>query len=281
MKKRLAAFLILFVFAGAVFFIGWVQFSVPPGKYGVMVSKTGGVNTETISPSRFRWQWERLLPTNCKILVFDLAPTSRTVTVEGSLPSGDLYGKMLEGNPTFAWKFTVTVIGRARSAKLPELVRANTIANQATLNAWTESRMQTLADSATRSVVASAIEDSARHPEYARDPAVLTKAIAEKISGMANGDIDVASVTPTIVTLPDFALYAVASSAYETYQERRRDLLAKTAEREADDSVAEYLQIERFSRLGEVLTKYPILIDYLAVSRNNPEESFRLLKSLR
>ena len=280
MKKKLAALAILFLFAGAVFFIGWVQFSVPPGKYGVMVSKTGGVNTETISPSRFRWQWERLLPTNCKILVFDLAQTSRTVTVEGTLPSGELYGKMLEGNPSFAWKFTVTVTGRAKSAKLPELVRTSTISDQTSLATWTESRLQALADSATRSVVANAIQDSARYSDYVKDPSTLTKAIAEKVSGAANGDIDIVTVTPAIVTLPDFALYSVASKTYESYQERRRDLLAKTAEREADDSVAEYLQIERFSRLGEVLTKYPILIDYLAVSRNDPAESFKLLKSI-
>jgi hypothetical protein len=280
MKKKLVAFVILFLFAGAVFFIGWVQFSVPPGKYGVMVSKTGGINTETIIPSRFRWQWERLLPTNCKIQVFDLPQTSRTVAVEGILPSGDLYGKMLEGNPSFAWKFTVTVTGRAKSAKLPELVRTNTISDQASLATWTESRLQTLADSATRAVVTDTLRNSARYPDYVKDPSTLTMAITDKISGTVNGDIEIISVTPTIVTLPDFALYTDASKTYESYQERRRDLLAKTAEREADDSVAEYLQIERFSRLGEVLTKYPILIDYLAVSRNNPEESFRLLKSI-
>ncbi len=74
MKKNRLAVLLLLVCSATVFFIGWIQFSVPAGKYGVLVSKTGGVDPDPVLPARFRWQWERLIPTNTELFVFDLVP---------------------------------------------------------------------------------------------------------------------------------------------------------------------------------------------------------------
>ena len=43
MKKALASLIILILFGGVVFYLGWVQFDVPIGNYGLMLSKTSGV----------------------------------------------------------------------------------------------------------------------------------------------------------------------------------------------------------------------------------------------
>ena len=72
----------------------------------------------------------------------------------------------------------------------------------------------------------------------------------------------------------------MAAHTYLEYQQRRSSLLTQTAAEEARDSVSEYLQIERFARWGEVLTKYPILIDFLAVSRDDAAQAFKAVKSL-
>jgi len=46
MKKFLAGLIVLVVLGGVVFFFGWVQLAVPPGSYGVLRSKTHGVDPQ-------------------------------------------------------------------------------------------------------------------------------------------------------------------------------------------------------------------------------------------
>ena len=127
MKKMMVTLMILAIIAGAVFFAGWIQFSVPAGKYAVLVSKTGGVNPLPVIPAQFRWQWERLIPTNTKLIVFDLSPRTRFMTAKGTLPSGDIYSKMLEGSPDFSWKISLTVTARVSPQILPTLVKEQNI----------------------------------------------------------------------------------------------------------------------------------------------------------
>ncbi len=74
MKKAIIKFfiwlIVLLAISGTVFFFGWLQFSVPAGSYGVMLSKSGGYYNEVITPGEFSWRWERLVPTNSEILIF-------------------------------------------------------------------------------------------------------------------------------------------------------------------------------------------------------------------
>ena len=123
MKKFLLSLFILAVFAGAVFFLGWVQFSVPAGHVGILVSKTGGINPEPVVPGQFRWTWEKLLPTNCEILIFRPVPQECTFSRSGTLPSAELYSRFLDGNPDFSWKLSASLSVAAAEDALPDLVR--------------------------------------------------------------------------------------------------------------------------------------------------------------
>ena len=91
MKKFLVTLLILLILAGTVFFLGWSQMSVPVGYYGVINSKTHGVNPELVRSGEFRWIWYKLIPTNVNIAVFRLDPVNFTMNFSSSLPSGDTY----------------------------------------------------------------------------------------------------------------------------------------------------------------------------------------------
>ena len=81
MKKFFLSLFIIILFAGAVFFIGWGQFAVPAGSYGVMVSKTSGISEKTIVPGEFCWFWERLLPTNVSMRTFSMIPVTKETTI--------------------------------------------------------------------------------------------------------------------------------------------------------------------------------------------------------
>lgn len=280
MKIKLTVFILL-ACAVTVFFIGWVQFSVPAGKYGVLISKTSGVNSKPIIPGQFRWQWEKLVPTNVTITVFDLVPRTYSLTAEGILPSGDIYQHMLEGNPDFSWKIGISVTGRVTPNYLPVLVQFSSIRDQASLDSWVEQRISSTSENAGRTIIADVMKSPAQYPDFASDPTRASELLKAKIAELSKDEVEIMDVTTRTIRIPDFNLYAVASQTYADYQSQRRALLNKTAAAEADASVAEYLQIERFSRWGELLTKYPILIDFLALSKDGALPAFSATKNLR
>lgn len=279
MKLKLSLFFLL-AFSIAVFFAGWVQFSVPAGKYGVLVSKTGGFNPSPIKPGRFRWQWECLLPTNARVIIFDLSPVTVTASSAGTLPSGDVYSKMLEGDPDFSWSVGIKITGRIDPERLPTLVRDASITEQTGLDAWTKARLEALATES----IAHAMSDLASNGNSVSSPAADTGAIVrlfrEALATSSDGEIEVLECVPAISKVPDIALYALASRTYADYQAARSELFAKTSAEEADASVSEYLEIERFGRWGELLTKYPILIDFLAVSKVDAGQAFKAVREL-
>lgn len=280
MKAKLSIFFLM-AFAVAVFCAGWVQFSVPAGKYGVLVSKTGGVDPDPIVPGKFRWQWERLLPTNARIVPFDLSPVTVTVPATGTLPSGDLYSNMLEGDPDFSWSANVTLSGRVEAGKLPALVSDMAIASQSGLDDWTKARLNSLGtDAINRLIAGLASGAKANQIASADDQSALADALRASLSLASAGEIDILECAPTFRKIPDMTLYALAAKTYADYQTARRDLFAKTAAKEADSAVSEYLEIERFGRWGELLTKYPILIDFLAVTKDDEGQAFKAVRDL-
>lgn len=281
MKKSVVTLTLLVLFTGTIFYIGWIQFAVPAGKYGVLVSKTGGVDPQPVLPAQFRWQWEKLIPTNCQVIVFDLVPVTRKVSVEGILPSGLLYSGMFEGNPDFTWKIDLNITAQAAASKLPELVGTFHIRDQAALDAWTNAKIERITDEACLPVLTELLNSPVRYAELTADPSLFAGTINANISKLNQADLDIISTTVEKSRIPDFTLYLLAQKTYTDYQQRRAALISETAATEARDSVSEYLQIERFARWGEVLTKYPILIDFLAVARDDAGETFKAVKALR
>lgn len=262
MKKAIFVLVLLILAAGAVFYFGWVQFTVPAGQYGVIISKTGGVDPATVEPGMFRWQWEFLLPTNAQVETFSLTPATHTVPVRGTLPSGTLYASMLEGSPDFSWAFTCETTAHISPAMLPSLVEKNGIHTQEALDEWVNAalsnRMQTIAEQAVRGALSDIMQERARiHPEE------LAQAIAAELSAAQN-ELEVLSVTVKSDHFPDLDLYYSAAQTYEAYQKQRRVLWKKAAEDGALDSVSDYLSIERYTRWGELLTRYPVLIDFFS-----------------
>lgn len=271
MKKAIFVLFLLIISAGAVFYFGWVQFSVPAGHYGVMISKTGGVNTSPVEPGVFRWQWELLLPTNAEILEFDLAPVTHTETVSGTLPSGSLYSRMIEGSPDFSWEITCETVARVSPSMLPVLVEYHAVRDQEALEEWAHKSLSETTRNLTDTAISSVVRNLAATGAIRFDPGEFTHTIATALQE-TTPDLEVISVSVQSGRFPDLALYHTAAQTYETYQNQRRILWTQTATTEAADSVSDYLSFERFSRWGELLTKYPILIDFFtsAGAENHP-----------
>lgn len=280
MKKFLITVFILALLSLSVFVLGWTPLYVPRGSIGIMTSKTGGVDAHPIVPGEFAWHWERLIPTNARTLSFIANPVTKEITVTGELPDAARYATYLGGKDDFSWEVSVSITAKVLPSTLPDLVGNEAITDQLSLDSWVDSAMQKLAEGAVRSVVRASIASSLSDSEATRNTDSIGADVAERLSGAQEG-LAIVSTSVTPRRMPDLSLYASAVRARALYEKKQEELLARTASKEADEAFAEYLQTERLTRLGEVLTKYPILIDYLAVMKSEESEAFKKLRSYR
>ena len=120
--RFLISLIILIAAAGAVFWFGWVQFSLEEGQVGVVYTKSHGYEDEVLNSGDFAWRWQALLPTNLTVHAFDTETRSFIFNREGSLPSGDLYATMAGEGIDFNWSVKGQVSYRINPDSLPSLV---------------------------------------------------------------------------------------------------------------------------------------------------------------
>ncbi|MGI5172065.1 hypothetical protein H0R92_00490 [Treponema sp. OMZ 840] len=263
-KKSIVSLIILLLCAAAVFFIGWVPFRIPAGNYGVMESKTGGVYERVIQSGRFDWRWELLLPTNAKIHVFENTPVKTVKHISGSLPSADLYSNLLEGKPDFSYRFSITVNAQMAPEALPVHFEKSGSLSQDELHAYLTGETENIARDTARFVLDKALEN----PSFVLEASVSD---TELLRGIAAENrypgIIISSLHIDELRIPDTRLYNAAQSAYTVYQNALKEKLEKTALAQSSQGASDYLELERLSRLGRILSEYPLLIEFLSVSK--------------
>ena len=118
---------------------GWIQILLPPATYGVLFSKTGGYDPEVMAPGVFVWRWERVIPNNVTLFLFEVQPHSITTPISGELPSAAAVASMLPGAAgaaDFRYQATVSVTFAVRPKALPALVSGEGLTPE-DLDRWT------------------------------------------------------------------------------------------------------------------------------------------------
>lgn len=277
MKKFLISMFILIIFAGAIFFIGWGQFAVPAGSYGVMVSKTSGISQKTIVPGEFCWFWERLLPTNTSMRIFSIIPVTRTTTISGELPSADIYSPMLEGSPNFSYKFSVQTELMMKSNYLPNFVRRTDAKENEQLQEYLNQQGDLIAQEVIQYILSKSLDNANNLMLLATDTEELKTGIN---ADSKFKDLEISNITVKTAQMPDTELYNIAKASYAEFQAKVKQSLAELTKNQSTITANDYLQIERFARWGKILQEYPILIDFLAVSRDDASKAIGALDSL-
>lgn len=279
-RKLIIVTLIVLACAAAVFFFGWTQFSVPAGKYGVMLSKSGGYYPQAIMPGNFTWRWERIVPTNAQILVFDLTPRQVNYMADGTLPSADRYAKVLNTKDDFSWSFGMDTLVTLKPGQLVSIVEKNTIQTQEALESYIDSHIQAMLQTIMYRYVSELIDNPYEYQQIKTDYHILSEKIKGELAKTAGQDFSVEAVTLTKLTIPDIHTYKIAEQAYNTYEQQREMLLAETAAKEAQYSASEQFQIDRLTKWGDFLAKYPHIIELIAVAQQDSKEALNALKSL-
>ena len=262
MKKFFITLLILVALAGTAFFFGWVTFAVPPGSYGVINSKTHGTEPQIVESGQFRWIWYRLIPTNVKISIFRLEQQQFPIDFNSTLPSGDIYAQFVGlGNTDFSYELKGDISFVINPDYLVSLVTINNLENQQDLNNY----MQDTANSIKLIILntlSSGEMDSDRLENIlsGKQDAGLEQAIKGRFP-----EIKDFSFVITTAKYPDFLLYREIRNIYEEFLTKQREVITNSFGQMAENHIESQLLFTELEKYGELLTKYPILLEYLAL----------------
>ena len=271
MKKAVVSLIILLIAAGAVFYLGWVQFAVPAGSCGVMISKTGGVYSEPITSGKFIWRWERLLPTNTELRIFNLTPVTVAETITSSLPSAALYSTVIAGELDFSYSVEIKTTAKLAPDAVLQLVKKNDLKTQTELDTTVTSLIKQF----NRTVVDFILQQESGVAADGISPlSFTTESLLDSIDvGNLFPGLEVTFVEISSVTVPDITLYRAVRDMYLAEQQLQV--------RESGEPAAELKQGNPMSSLadmGELLTKYPGLLELLTTSESNFDKLIQFLE---
>lgn len=264
-RKIFTFFFILFLLAGgaaAVFFIGWVHPPLNGNQYAVIFSKTGGYRETPLRADEFLWMPERLLPTNTTVLIYSVEPRSCSVDVEGKLPSGDIYSMLVEGAPSFAFRFSCRLTCRLNPERLIDLAREGVLPEQTeALIAGFEKDFQPM--------IIDLIQKKSTDSEFVSligsDFSKLQEVLTEEIEAR-NPNIDVTRLIVNSISLPDIRLYEEARNLYfRTIQNVPPERLQRL-QKEVTEGTAQLMKYQSLEELARLLEKYPILMEYAKIN---------------
>jgi hypothetical protein len=265
MKKFFITLLILIIIAGVGFMFGWAQFSVSPGKYGVISSKTHGIDPKPVRSGEFRWVWYKLIPTNVKIAVFSLDFNKYNVDFNSSLPSGETYANFIGlTNADFSWNLKGELGFKLEPEMLIPVVTQNNLSSQEDLDVYLQSVAQNI-QTLLLKLLSSQGTDSARLENLMSgntDP-VLEMEIKVHFPEICDFTIKIQSAK-----YPDFVLYRQLRLIYEEYLSNQREYAISSFGKRAENYMEAQLRFEELEKYGELLTKYPILLEYLAMEKD-------------
>jgi len=264
MKKFFITLFILIIIAGVAFFFGWAQFSVPPGKYGVIYSKTHGIDPKPVQSGEFRWIWYKLIPTNVHISVYSLDYIKFPVEFNSSLPSGDTYAGFVGlKDADFSWNLKGEFSFRLDPQMLISVVTNNNITNQDDLDAYLQSCAKNIETLLLR-LLSSQGTDSARLEQLmsGNQDADLDREIKEGFPEICDFSIKIQSAK-----YPNFALYKQLRQIYEDFLSSQREYAISSFGKRAENHIETQLRFEELEKYGDLLTRYPILLEYLAMEK--------------
>lgn len=268
MRKLVVVFVLLIVVAGVVFYFGWIQFKIPENSYGVIFTKTHGWEADPIPAGEFVWRWQRLLPTNLTLFVYPVEPQQIRVEAKGSLPSAGVYASAIEGSVDFSYRVDADVSFRIRPSHLPEVAQQDVEPDE--LDDWYEGL-----EGPVREALISVLMDAASEAPGAPSRAGLSEAATSRLQSRF-AELEFVSVSPRSMDFPDYELYARAKALYLSALEAQEAGVAEAEEQAAFTLTQQRSRIELLREYGQVLSEYPVLLDYFTMSAERGIDPLKL-----
>jgi hypothetical protein len=260
MKVKFIIILILILgIGGSAFYFGWIQFRLEEHSCGVIFTKTGGYEEEVVRPGEFTWRWEALIPTNLTLHKIDVSPHGVNVHKEGQLPSGDIYGEVLEKPVDFSYSVDLRFEYALVAEKLPELVRERGLRDDG---------LDELYADLDRELTNRVLRFIESRIESADTEVFMSRGFAETLKKDlqdSSEHVEILQVSLNDLMLPDIRLYRSSRDYYLGLLEARRKTETAALEREREWMVSEESKLEVYRKYGELFTEYPGLVNFLAL----------------
>jgi len=265
MRKFLFILLLLIILGGVVFFFGWAQLKVPPGSYGVMRSKTHGLESKVIRDGELHWFWYKLIPTNAEITVFTIEPVKYSIRSSGNLSSGQAYAALAGLDADFSWDISGDLGFSIRPDLLPELTSRESIKNNEDLR----KAEQILAER----IGGFVIQRLNGYADGENEKTMETLALAGSMPELNREiervfpEIENLSCIFRVARIPDYPLYQSVKALYRDYLAQQSSVLRTDTLIEAEKRIETRMRMDELTHYGELLTKYPVLLQYLALEK--------------
>ncbi|MCK5735141.1 MAG: hypothetical protein KAH21_01635, partial [Spirochaetaceae bacterium] len=248
---------------GAVFWFGWIQFSLGEGDYAVIYTKTNGYESTTLKNGEFTWRWQALLPTNLTLHIFNLENRSYSVKKSGTLPSGDFYAQITGEDIHFDWDIEVKILYHLDSEALSSMVSEGLQASELdTYYSNYESKMNS-------ELIRLIAEEVDTDPE---------ETIGSRIDRMENSlKVKAANldkrfvVVDTMVqdwTYPDLTLYSEARRLTLDLMDKRKIVISELENSAVRREEALGSRLNLLEEYGRILQEYPVLLDLFTIEGN-------------
>lgn len=277
-KKRkksgsLISFILFILASGAVFYFGWVQFELPENTYAVLFSKTSGYDKKVLEPGQFNWKWERILPTNSKLIKIQIENRSVELNFTGELLSSQLYSSILPQEPDFSYNMTFSISYRLNKDYLPQLLDEKILDGPDLKSLYNRIEAEYVKIVKERTLDYFTVNLNVDSKAY-RD---LENILLEKIKTRYYY-IEIQSLVMEFINIPDLELYNKSRNIYFQILDERRETEIASERWAIQSKVNLDTKLEILSKYGELLSKYPILVDYFAL---DPESQVLDISNLR
>lgn len=275
MKKALFILLVLVIIGATGFGFGYIPLRLEPGARAVLFSRTSGWSDTVYEAGEFAWAWQLLIPTNADLYEFSGETRRLSVSSRSSLPSAEMYVGAVDGDPDFSQRVVMSIRYRLSPSGIRSLAPIGIVAD--TLDQWyddTDDRITALAAQIIGQVIERGAEQAAENPAGPA-PEEIAEEIADRLAERMP-QIEVVAVEVTDLHLPDLQLYALARETYFAVQDARRQALIDAARAVAGSEADTAARVQNLQRYGEVLTEFPVLLEYLEIAARNGSDPLDL-----
>jgi hypothetical protein len=261
--KKLFVFLLILALGGYVFYTGWVQIGVSVGSLGIIRSKTHGTDDRPVTEGEFRWVWYKLIPNNVTLAVFTLKETAVSVSASGTLPSAATYAALAGVQEDFSYEIRGAVSCSLKADAVPALVRDQNLLEQADLDEWMRRRAGEIEAFVIERLWLYAEQETVFEEIIKTGTApLLERELSGRFPAFENWNIRL-----QIPRFPDTALYQEIKCLHQDFMQARKERIHDEISDSALKNIQSRMRFEELSLYGDLLTKYPVLLEYLALEK--------------
>ena len=262
MKKFIFWLFFLIIIAGVVGYFGWIR--VPENNVALGFSTITGYDTAFMESGKINWRWQKLIP-KCYILkMYQLDTENTEISVSQALPSGELYAAEMAGKPDFSFSVKFAATYKIKEDSLYGMATSGVLGDDglSSFYAGVKEKIQNAAASLLGEEMAKAMAGSSFSQKALED------GVKNRIQGQLS-DVEIISFEAVEAKFPDIELYKAAKAKYMENMEKKQAIAAQQQEISAQNEKAKEdmnakieQRIELLKKYGELLTQYPILIEY-------------------